>query len=227
MGLRHGRARVLTDASLRGLELGLVALTAAVFVALPKPPAAVAPMAVFIPLCIGGWVAFLLFRVRGDPSLVDRWGLRPGRDLGPLCARLGPLLVLAVIANAAIAHARGQLEIPELLWLSLLLYPLWGLVQQWLVQALFVDNVRALTGARLPWLLAAGGVGFGAIHLAHPLLVVGTALMGVVYVALFQRWRNLWPLAVCHGWLGSLFYPWVLGLNPTADLVAQLRAWIG
>jgi hypothetical protein len=112
--------------------------------------------------------------------------------------------------------------VPELLWLSLLLYPLWGLVQQWLVQALFVDGVRALTGARWPWLLVLGAVGFGAIHLAHPPLVVATGLMGATYVALFQRWRNLWPLAVCHGSLGSLFYPWVLDLNPTAGLVSVL-----
>jgi hypothetical protein len=49
--------------------------------------------------------------------------------------------------------------------------------------------------------------------------------MGAVYVALFQRWPNLWPLAVCHGWLGSLFYPWVLDLNPLAAMVAQ-AGWL-
>jgi uncharacterized protein len=210
----------------RVVELALVAATAAIFVALPKPPAAVLPIALFIPACIAGWGLFLAGRVRRDPALIERWGLRPTASLRPLVSRLAPLLLLLVGGGALVALARGRPLVPEYLWLSLLLYPLWGLIQQWLVQALLVDNVRALTGAGLPALLLLGGIGFGAIHLEHPLLVVATALMGAVYVALFQRWRNLWPLAACHGWLGSLFYPWILDLNPTADLVRLLLAWL-
>ena len=68
-------------------------------------------------------------------------------------------------------------------------------------------------------LIGMGAVGFGAVHIQYPLLVVATGLMGAVYVYLFQRWRNLWPLALCHGWLGSFFYPWVLDENPTASMI--------
>lgn len=204
----------------RKAELAAVALTAGVFVALPKPPAQVAPIAVFIAVCVPGWLGYLAVRLRADPGLADRWGLRPGAHLRPIALRLAPALAVLVAIGAGIAWSRGRPLLPPWLWLSLLLYPVWGLVQQWLVQALFVDNVAALTGARGPWLWALGGVGFGAVHVAHPPLVVATAAMGAVYVALFQRWRNLWPLAACHGWLGSLFYPWVLDLNPVADLLA-------
>lgn len=214
----------MDDGQWRRAELGGVAATAAVFVALPKPPAAVWPLAVFIPVCIASWVALLVVRVRADPTLLDRWGLRPRAHLGPLVARLGPLLLVLVLAGAGVALARGRPLRVEWLGVSLVAYPLWGLVQQWLVQALFVDNVRALTGARLPWLLVLGAAGFGAVHLAHPLLAVATAAMGAAYVALFQRWPNLWPLAACHGWLGSLFYPWVLDLNPTAALL-EAAGW--
>lgn len=209
------------------IELGAVAATAAVFVALPKPPAAVAPLAVFVPACAIGWGAYLLAAARRDPTALDRWGLRPTAHLRPLLTWLAPLFAGLVAVGAGVAWVRGRPLVPELLWLSLLVYPLWGLVQQWLVQALFVDNVRALTGAPLAVLALLGGAGFGAVHAAHPPLVVATALMGATYVVLFQRWRNLWPMAVCHGWLGTLFYPWVLDLNPAADLVHRVEAWLG
>jgi hypothetical protein len=207
----------------RWFELAALVVTAAVFVALPKPPDAVLPLAVFVPCCVVGWGGYAAIRVWRDRTLLDRWGLRPTAHLGPLVRRLAPLLGGLVLVGAGIAIARGRALLPPYLGWSLLLYPVWGLVQQWLVQAVLVDDVRALTGARLPWLVGLGAVGFGAVHVAHPWLVVATAAMGGVYVVLFQRWRNLWPLAVCHGWLGSLFYPWVLDLNPLAELVGRLR----
>ena len=95
------------------------------------------------------------------------------------------------------------------------------LVQQWLVQALVIDNLSVLCRVSLWGLVILGGLGFGLIHIEYPWLVVATGLLGGVYVVLFLWWRNLWPLAVVHGWLGSLFYPWVLGRNPITE-----RAWL-
>lgn len=218
----HGRRGPLDDTLWRQLELAGIGLTAGIFVILPKPPAATLPIAIFIPACVGLWSLYAAARVRAQRRLLERWGLRPNVHLRPLVAILAPLLGGLVLLGLGLAWVLGRSLLPPYLWLSLLLYPLWGLIQQWLVQALFVDNVRALAGASTLWLLGLGAIGFGAIHLAHPPLVVATALMGGVYVALFQRWRNLWPLACCHGWLGSLFYPWVLGINPAEQLVELL-----
>lgn len=209
----------MDDRRVRLGELAAVGVTAVGFVALPKPPASVLPLAVFVPCCVVGWVGYGAARARRDRSLLDAWGLRPTAHL----ATLGPLVAVGIGVGAAglaaIGLAGGSLRTPERLGLSLALYPVWGLVQQWIVQVLVVDNVRALTGAPLPALAALGAVGFGAVHLAHPSLVAATAALGAVYVLLFQRWRNLWPLALAHGWLGTLFYAWVLGFDPLAELL--------
>jgi hypothetical protein len=158
---------------------------------IPKPPDAVAPIAVFIAVCMSAWTVFLVRRVRRDPSLLERWGLRPTSNLGPVTTRLAPVLAIAIASGALFAHGRGR--------------PL------------------ALTGASRPWLVALGGVGFGIVHIQHPALAAATGVLGALYVALFQRWRNVWPLGVCHGWLGSLFYPWVLDINPLSDMMGLLR----
>jgi len=212
----------VSDRTRRLTELALVVASAAVFAALPKPPDATLPLAVFIPSCVLSWGAYGVWRLRHDRTLATTWGLRPRAHLGPLLRVLLPLFTVSVAGGAAWATAQGRPLLAPALGVSLLLYPLWGLIQQWIVQVLVVDNVAALTGARLPWLVGLGAVGFGVIHFQHPALMASTAVMGGAYVVLFQRWRNLWPLAVCHGWLGSLFYPWVLALNPTADLVALI-----
>jgi uncharacterized protein len=203
----------------RVLELACVAATALVFLVIPKPPEAVLPMTAFIPLCIGFWAIYLVFVIRHHSLIAVQWGLLPRQHLGALGLRLGPLLLLCLSGGALYAVACERPLIPDYILVSIVLYPFWGLIQQWLVQALLVDNIRALSGASLPWLIGMGAVGFGAVHIQYPLLVVATGLMGAVYVYLFQRWRNLWPLALCHGWLGSFFYPWVLDENPTASMI--------
>ncbi len=208
--------------TLRKLEVAAVLAAGLGFLVLPKPPAAVAPLAGFIVVTMAAAGAWLVWRVRREPALIARWGLDPTVGRGPLLRVLLPLGAVAVVGSAAVAVAAGRSLLVPYLWLSLLVYPVWGLVQQWLVQALVVDNLRVLTGLSRGAACVLGGVGFGLLHVEHPLLVLATAGLGAVYVLLFQRWRNLWPLGVAHGWLGSVFYPWVLGRNPLAELIELL-----
>jgi membrane protease YdiL (CAAX protease family) len=97
------------------------------------------------------------------------------------------------------------------------LYPAWGLVQQVLVQGMVVRN---LEGALSPPAIAvAAGLLFGAVHLPHVALAAATALLGAVFTLIFLRSRNVWPLGLCHGWLGVLFYAWVLARDPWREIV--------
>jgi hypothetical protein len=51
--------------------------------------------------------------------------------------------------------------------------------------------------------------GFGLVHALNFRLVAATFLLELLIVPLYLKHRNLWPLAVLHGWLGGLFYLWV------------------
>jgi membrane protease YdiL (CAAX protease family) len=48
-------------------------------------------------------------------------------------------------------------------------------------------------------------------------LMLTTFGLGLVYIPLYLRYRNLWPLGLYHGWLGTLFYLWVLGRDPWVE----------
>ena len=51
------------------------------------------------------------------------------------------------------------------------------------------------------------------------MLVLATALLGLVFTPIYLRWRNLWPLGLYHGWLGALCYFWVIGRDPLLEIL--------
>src|SRR5262249_14697470 len=106
---------------------------------------------------------------------------------------------------------------PQMLILALL-YPLWGLVQQLLVQAMVVRNLVPVVS--LPVVVTLAVVLFGLVHLPHLALALATALLGGVFTLTFIRCRNVWALGVCHGLLGVFFYFWVLGRDPWLEILA-------
>ncbi|MBL8896253.1 MAG: hypothetical protein JNM84_01435 [Planctomycetes bacterium] len=119
----------------------------------------------------------------------------------PSAPRGTPLTAIALPSFALYVASRGALRVPPHALFCLLLYPLWGLIQQVLV----------LVGALV----------FGAVHLPALLLTVGTTLLALLYVPQFLRDRNVGPLGVAHGWIGTFFYLWVLERDPWLELFGQ------
>ena len=106
-----------------------------------------------------------------------------------------------------------------------LLYPIWGVVQQLLVQGMVAANLSdAPGGLGSPYAVTPiAAVLFGAVHVPNWKLTAATFAMGLAFTPLYLRHRNLWPLGLYHGWLGALFYVWVLDRNPWRDIVRKER----
>jgi hypothetical protein len=165
------------------------------------------------------WLGFLTFRALHDPRWLGAWGLRKD-DLGAAARLPGFLCVFASAAFASYAAWRGHLRFPPHALFCLLLYPLWGIIQQVLVLGVVVGNLEQLAAfRRRRWLLVAlGSIVFGAVHLPALVLTLGTTLLACIYVPHFLRYRHVWPLGVAHGWIGTLFYLWVLERDPWLEL---------
>jgi membrane protease YdiL (CAAX protease family) len=180
----------------------------------------------YIVAAASAWIGFIVVTARLRPEVVRDWGFR--RDnVAPAMRASTAVFVPVAVLMVAIAWARGTLEIRPSLPLMLLLYPAWGLVQQFLVQALLVNNLaKGPLRNRESWLIGAGGVLFSLVHVGNGLLMLATALVGAVFVWLYLRYRNLWPLGLFHGWLASLFYPWILERDKLTEIFgALLAAW--
>jgi membrane protease YdiL (CAAX protease family) len=89
----------------------------------------------------------------------------------------------------------------------------WGLVQQFLVQAMVARNLLAWTTRRSVATLVAAAL-FAAVHWPDGVLMGATCLLGLAFTPMYLAFRNLWPLGLYHGWLGALTYFWVLGRDP-------------
>ncbi len=161
------------------------------------------------------WVSFVVVRVRRRAGILREWGFRLDNlreaSVVPLLFFAGTASVLAVYALV-----QGHFRFPLHGVLLLLLYPVWGTIQQFLVLGVVVGNLEKIPilGENRLLLVLMGAIVFGAVHLPNLLLTAGTTVLALVYVPVFLRHRNVWPLGLVHGWLGSLFYLWALNQDP-------------
>ena len=63
---------------------------------------------------------------------------------------------------------------------------------------------------------------FTLAHIPNPVLLVGTLLGGIFFVEMFQRYRNIYPIALVHGMLGM-----ALGVSVPDFLMRHMRVGIG
>jgi membrane protease YdiL (CAAX protease family) len=169
---------------------------------------------VFVPTAASFWIVFVWYRSRQNSNLLRVWGFRLD-TLWPAFRTTTAFSLPMAGAMALVAVIRGTLRFPGHAWILLALYPIWGVVQQLLVQGFLVRNIEG-TIPRFALILV-GSCLFAVVHVPEPGLMVATFGMGLVYIPLYLRYRNLWPLGLYHGWLGTLFYLWVLGQDPWVE----------
>jgi len=172
----------------------------------------------FIALASTSWIGYIAFQVRGDRSKWERWGFRTD-NLWDAFKWPTVLFVVAFTMMAWYGFMTGRELWQDHMLFLLLLYPLWGILQQFLVQALGVNNLMRLF-PRHGLLLAmpVGVVLFSAVHFPNWRTMLATGILGCCFIPLYIRDRNLWPLGLYHGWLGTFFYLWVLGRDPWVSI---------
>jgi hypothetical protein len=175
--------------------------------------------AIFIPVASLLWAAYLVRRVRAEPEVLRTWGFRTDNLLRSFRV-VGAVSAVAALGVGGLAFYLGNSLWTKSLLVMFLLYPAWGLVQQFLLQALVARNVAELTRSRLAAVLIAAAL-FGAVHAPDWLLCGLTFVLALLFVPLYLRERNLYPLGLFHGWLGAMAYIGILGRDPWAEILAE------
>ncbi|MGV7229876.1 MAG: CPBP family glutamic-type intramembrane protease [Nitrospirales bacterium] len=175
----------------------------------------------FISLACVSWVGYIVWRVRQDSSLWVKWGFQT-KNLSAAFFWPTVIFVVGVSLMAWYGLANDRVLWQDHILLLLLLYPLWGLLQQFLVQALGVANLMTVF-PKQGWKVSMpiGIVLFAIIHFPNGLLMIATGLMAGLFILCYLRERNLWPLGLYHGWLGTFFYLWVLGKDPWVSVFGK------
>jgi len=165
------------------------------------------------------WLGYVLWRQRSDRAALHDWGLR--RD-NLAAAGKAAIAVTVPLGACAVAYgfAAGHFPPPRGFWLIVLLYPAWGIAQQFLLNAMLAKNLDAI----LPgWaVVLASAALFAASHAPDLPVVALTVPAGALWVLMFRRWPNLWALGIAHGILGTLVFYGVLGRDPLALLLGRI-----
>ncbi|MCF7855325.1 MAG: CPBP family intramembrane metalloprotease, partial [Candidatus Pacebacteria bacterium] len=166
-----------------------------------------------------GWGAYVVWRGFRNPDLRRVWGVRQDHFLPALKHSL-LFAIPATLVLVMYGGARGRFPIPLTFWLVLVLYPLWGIAQQFALQALVTKNLRAVTRAPLARALCVA-ILFSLAHFPNAWLMVLVFPAGLVFTLIFERYPNIWAIGLVHGLLGSLAYYLVLGKDPGAELLGM------
>lgn len=82
-------------------------------------------------------------------------------------------------------------------------YIIFAFVQQWLLQAYFLERLIRLTPSTTTAAVSAAGL-FSLAHLPNPILTIATVIWGTVACLVFLRHRNLYSLWIAHAILGIM-----------------------
>lgn len=167
------------------------------------------------------WGTYVLWRVVCEPGLKSRWGFRLDNALPAFCTCL-VFVIPATALLALYALIANRLAIPTTFWIALLVYPLYGIAQQFALQVLVTRNLRALI-SRQPLRILTVAAFFSAAHFPNQPLMVLAFLAGGGLTLIYEVDPNLWVVGIAHGFLGALAYYWVLGLDPGAEIIAVIQ----
>jgi hypothetical protein len=174
---------------------------------------------IFILLAVCFWVVFIIIRIRNNSGIMREWGFR-WDNIKEAFSKTSLYCLPMFLGMVIFAVLKGTLTFPPHMIIPILLYPLWGIIQQFLVLSLMVRNISFTKfGSRKINLVLAGAILFSLVHAPDLKLMTGTFILGLIYVTLYLRYKNILPLGVYHGWLGTFFYLWVTGTAPWLEMI--------
>lgn len=177
----------------------------------------------FILAAITSWIAYVVYRSRQSPGILKYWGFR-WDNLGLAFRLILPFAIAAVVLSVGIGLYLDSIILTWHILPLLILYPLWGVIQQFLLIALTAGNMLDWEGSKMPkWLsILLSAVLFGLIHYPFIWLMVGTFGLALFYGYVFGKVRNIFALGIFHGWLAAIFYYTVVGRDPFMETFGKL-----
>jgi len=123
-------------------------------------------------------------------------------------ARLSGFLALVALALLTLGMGFRSIRTVPLQGavLSFLMYCLWGLFQQYILNGYFVNRLSDFLPGHLHAIPLLAAALFSLAHLPNWFLMIATAAGGYVCARIYLRYRNLYFLGIAHGVVGFLLY---------------------
>ena len=177
----------------------------------------------FVSIAIISWITYIIYRSKKQPTILKYWGFRTD-NFKSVLKRVLPFGLPAVISFIGVGFYQSTINITWHIIPILVLYPLWGTIQQYLLIALTAGNLQGLKGQKLNKgvIILLSALLFGFIHYPYTWLMIATFILALFYGWIYLKDRNLYVLGLFHGWLGGIFYYTVLERDPFLEMFGKL-----
>lgn len=176
----------------------------------------------FIVIMIFAWSFYVWRRYKQNPDVLKNWGFR-WDNFGKVIKLMLPFGILAVVASLVVGYWQNTLNLTWHIIPILILYPIWGTIQQFLVISLVAGNLHDLKLKEWnDWLVIfIAALLFGLVHYPYWWLVLGTFVLALFYGYIFTKDRNVYAMGLFHGWLGAIFFYTVVGRDPFMEVMGK------
>ena len=177
----------------------------------------------FVAIAIISWLIYIIYRYRNEREILEYWGFRTD-NFTVVVRKILPVGIFALIAFFAIGLYQNTINITWHIIPILILYPIWGIIQQFLLIALIAGNMRDFKGGHLnKWfIILLSALLFSSVHYPFIWLIIGTFFLALLYGFIYLSKKNIYVLGLFHGWLGALFYYTVLGRDPFLEMFNKI-----
>lgn len=178
---------------------------------------------VFILIALFCWTAYVIYQNRRLPGILEYWGFRTD-NFSLVMKMILPFGLFSVIAFFIIGFWLTTINMSWHIVPVMILYPIWGAIQQFLVIALVAGNLNDFKNLRVnkTIIIFITAALFGLLHYPFYWLILGTFVLALLYGFIYLRSRNLYVLGLFHGWLGALFFYTVVGRDPFIEVFGNL-----
>jgi len=158
------------------------------------------------------WIIFIYRKNRKNPDFLKSWGFQ-NKYLKQSLLFLLPFLLICITGIFVYGFF---IETKFMKWHIvpiLTLYPVWGLIQQFMMAGLVAGNLKKLTVLDFAdWqIILFTSLLFAMVHYPSIPLMIFAFVMEIIFVRAYFKWPNLWSLGLYHGWAGGLFLYFVMG----------------
>lgn len=177
----------------------------------------------FVSIAIISWVVYIFNRQKEQPGILTYWGFRTD-NFWKVAKMVLPFGIVSVIIFLVVGLFRGTIHITWHIIPILILYPVWGVIQQFLLIALTAGNLQDIEGQNFnKWIIILlAALLFAVVHYPFVWLMMATFVLAMFYGYIYGKERNIYVLGLFHGWLGAFFYYTILDRDPFLEMFGRL-----
>jgi len=179
--------------------------------------------AVIAAAVIGFWIVYLFIRVCKEEGIGKEWGFtcKKFKPAMKWAGIVGGILICGFITYGLVVN---HTKFSRNILISVVVYPVWGLAQQFLFISLIAGNLKNFQRIKFNefQIVAFTSILFCFVHFPNPCLMIPTFFMAIFFAMMFLKYKNIYPLAIFHGVVGAVFYYFVLNEDPLAEMIAEI-----